>query len=153
MKANSRTAFYALAWPQFWYFAFIILAVIPIVLVFAFFPFTYNWYLQNFVEPELEKTLGFRLGQVRLTTEARGSYEISAVVSIQPGGVFDRAGVQLGDIPYGYVHGLRYGFLDHLNSSRGETATFQFINKADAEKGLWKPRVVSIMVPRKAPPN
>src|SRR5687768_4977972 len=106
MKVASHARLRFIAWPQWSFFAFTLLVILPAVFIFASLPAPYHWYLQEFVEPELEEALGFRGGEVQLTRRGE-TYPIYAVIAVRRGGVFDSAGVVPGDIPFGYMHGAR----------------------------------------------
>ena len=117
-----------------------ILVVLPIVLAFAFSSSIYAFYLSEIVAPELESSLGFKGGYVRV-----GDAELYALVSVDPKGPFGRAGAKPGDIPCRYVHGIEPGFLGHLHESRGQQVSLFLCNGKD-----WSEKRVTLMVPKRA---
>jgi len=149
MKVDVKTQFRTVTIQQWWFLAFVVLFALPFVIVIASHREVYDWYLVQFVEPELEQLLGFRLGEIPLVEPER-SYVISAIVAVVPGGIFDKAGVREGDIPYGYVHGIRSGFVRHLHHRRGANVNLRFVNRIDADTGKWVPRDVPVFVPGKS---
>ena len=132
---------------QWWYLAFVILIALPLVLSLVFSREIYNWYLREFVEPELEEALGFRGGEIDFPGRDDRTYRTYAVIAVRPGGMFEIAGVRPGDVPFGYVHGTRSGFIGHLNSYRGATLTFRVINREQARDRDWEERLITVKVP------
>lgn len=150
MKVEANTRLRSITVQQWCYLAFTSLVALPLVLALAFQYQIYDWYLVHFVEPELEQLLGFRAGTVQISGPD-GPYPMYAVVSVEPGGRFDRAGVKSGDIPFAYVHGVQSGFLSYLHHDRGHAVKLRFVNHSDMLKGHWTEREVVVTVPSDAP--
>ena len=146
MAIQTRVALRPFGLNQWWYVA-AMLIILTLVLGLVFQYGIYSWYLQEFIEPKLEISLGFRGGILRIEDDS-GSHNVYAVVAVSPGGVFERAGVRPGDIPDGYSHGVRSGFVNHIFDSRGGVARLRFVGEADARRGNWQSRRVEVPVPR-----
>lgn len=108
-------------WNQ-WVTILVILCALSVIVTLANFTELQSYYIVNYWGPRLQKELGFRAGY------SQGRFSITEVT---PGGVFSTAGVHVGYIPVGYMHGFESGFYDHLQSSRGQTTTLQFIDSSD----------------------
>jgi hypothetical protein len=135
---------------QWWFLAFAMFITIPVALGFAFSNQIYAWYLYEFVEADLERDLGFHAGTITVETSER-PYQWYGILSVTPGGEMDRVGIRSGDIPTGYVHGVRSGFIAHLHSARGSSATITFGNAKHSPGGQPSMKRVKIMVPSKRP--
>jgi hypothetical protein len=131
-----------------WYLAFTLLVTLPLLLVLVSLDPIYDWYLARFVAPELERTLGFSGGAVTVT-QSDSTYLWYGIRSVAPGGIFDRAGVRAGDMPIGFAHGVRSGFLGLLHQSRGQTITLRFAIQHRNSGGRWPEKRVSVTVPAK----
>jgi len=120
----------------------VVLLVVPIVLGFAFFDRLYAVYLSRFVAPGLESALGFKGGYAAVQWRDQ-SYESYVLARVSPTGILGRAGVQAGDVPCRFVHGIESGFLGRLHHSRGERIELVFCRPPD-----WSEKRVTIVVPR-----
>ena len=98
-----------------WLLLVILGAVIAAAVFLAFGKEIHDYYVWEYVRPELERELGFRIG-------SSAAYGPRAIVAVTPGGVFDRAGLRPGDIPVGYVHGFA-DFYRQLQDARGKETT------------------------------
>ena len=132
---------------RWWYLAFGAVLVFASLIGLAFRSDLYEWYVRVYVEPQLENSLGFRLGEVQVLGP-HGPNPINAVVAVTPGGVFDRAGVRAGDIPLGYDD-IRSELFAQLHRSPGTDVRISFANQRDAARGIWQSREIIIKVPRR----
>jgi hypothetical protein len=110
---------------QRWLVLVLILALVGGATILLFAGNIYDVYMMEFIAPQLEKDLGFRIGKIKVVDGGR-QFEVPAIVIVQPGGVFGRAGFLQGDIPTGYMHGF-VGFYYHLNGARGREATIRVL--------------------------
>jgi hypothetical protein len=108
--------------------------VFPVLLLLVYMPVVGNWLVVATTAPHLERDLGFHAAvAVHPGFPGRETFHI---VSVVPGGVFDRAGIRSGDVPLHIHHGSGdfYGLLrDHrgrqvevrvLRISSGPTDSF-----------------------------
>jgi hypothetical protein len=133
---------------HWWLLSIALFITLPLVLAIAFQNEVYAWYLERFVEPELQRDLGFTGGNLTVTVSGT-AYRWYGVLSVVPGGVFDQAGVKACDRPVGYVHGARSGFISQLNAARGSRVMITFANQRDPAG--TKGRETIIAVPRASP--
>ena len=145
MTLTSKTSFQTMSARQWWFLTFTILVVLPIVLAFAFMNPIFAWYSEQFVEPGIERSLGFKGGELTIHDGPR-SFHWYGIISVSPGGPFERAGVQPGDLPIGYQH--RTGLITDLQNARGGNVKLYFVNRAAYETGDYRARLVTISVPR-----
>ncbi len=132
--------------PRFWKQWLIVVFVLSVIAVIVWlgFPELSNAYVVEICGPRLQKQLGFRTVIGRHKSYASdNAFYISA---INKGGVFDRAGVKPGYIPFGYMHGSENGFYGQLEGSRGEKTTLRFIEAAPDGKDII--HTIEIEVPR-----
>lgn len=148
MRVAAKTSLRTLTLGQWWFITFTVLVSLPIVLGFVFLSNIYVWYLEQFVEPGLERDLGFHGGEITIRQGTK-SYRWYGVVSVVPGGPFARAGVQSGDLPVGYAHGARSGFITDLHQARGGSVVRPFVNRVSVEAGKWQEKRLTIVVPAK----
>jgi hypothetical protein len=146
VRVQSGIRFRSLTPALWWYFAFLALIVLPTTIVLGSWPAPHHWYLRYFVEPELEEVLGFEAEDVELRG-TRGQFSAFAIVALDRSGILGAAGVQAGDIPYGYHHGARSGFIWKLHSHRGRAVRLRFVRGADARNDRWEPYEVTVSVP------
>lgn len=146
MRLAATRAADAFAPLRSWLLFVVLGAVLAFAAFLAFGNEIYDYYVWEYVRPELERELGFRIGRIQVTGE-HGPYAVPAIVAVEPGGVFDRAGFRPGDIPVGYVHGF-VGFYHQLHSARGKATTLHIVRAEDG--GDWrKARDRSVAVPRR----
>lgn len=146
MRVESNIRPLSLSRNVWFYLTFVVLIALPLVLALAFQYEIYDWFLEQVVEPRAEKAMGFH-GQMINVRGKCGNYEIYAVTSVAPGGAFAKAGIEPGDIPYGYEHGNRSGFIGQLNSYRGRTVEVRVMNCGKVGSAGANPRRVMIDVP------
>jgi len=118
---------------------------LPIVLGLIFMNPVYAWYSEYFVEPDIERSLGFKGGEITLH---RPPFAWFGIVSVSPGGAFERAGVRPGDLAVGYVHGARTGLMTDLQAARGRSINLHFLSRAACEAGDYRAREIHVAVPR-----
>jgi hypothetical protein len=146
MRVSSNTAPETLSIRHWWILTFVLLVALPIVLALNFMNEMFAWYSQQFVEPAMQRSLGFSGGEVTIH-QGNTSFAWYGIVSVSPGGAFERAGVKPGDLPVGYQHGTRTGMISDLQNSRGRSIELHFINRAAYEAGNYRPRSVTVNVP------
>jgi hypothetical protein len=131
------------------YFGIALLIVIPVVLGLVFQYQLYDFYLERFVRPDLERDLGFTAGSVQVPGPPGYPAQAAfAVVAVQRDGALDRAGIRPGDLPVGYKHGFATGFYqDLLDVRRGRQAEIWVLARADYEKGMKAWRKVQVSPP------
>jgi hypothetical protein len=152
MQVSSKISYRSLTAGTWWYIATFLLVVFPLLLFLVFQDAIYDWYLVRFVQPTLEADLGFTGGSLPVRW-GETMFDTFALVSVAPGGTFARAGVRPGDIPVGYVHGIRSSFLGHLQAARGHPVTLHFVNVDQFHASNRRVREVSVLVPADTPPN
>lgn len=97
-----------------------------------------EWYWQDIAGPQLREDLGFETGYV----DSDGGLRLFSVTRVLPGGGFDRAGIQAGDIYCSY-HGFpAAAFYSTLDESRGGSVTLDLKRPPD-----WRPVTVTVEVP------
>jgi len=131
-----------------WFLAFTLFVSLPLVSVLVFINPVYDWYLEHLVAPELERRLGFTGGDM-LVKRGGVTYRWYGIKTVTPAGVFDRAGIKPGDIPIGYVHGVRSGFIGQLQRSRGRVVTLRFEMSYAVLSGRASEKTVTFTVPPK----
>lgn len=107
-------------WKQ-WLFIVFVLSVIAVVVWLAF-PAFYNAYVVEICGPKLQKQLGFKT-----VVNKHENQPTFFIIRVEKGGVFDRAGIKAGFVPFGYMHGSESGFYSQLEGSRGEKTTLRFV--------------------------
>lgn len=112
----------------------LLLVVMPFVQVATLGNYFFGRLLVELELPHLERQLGFTLGKV-LTTGPYGPTNRDAVIAVEPGGVFDRAGVRPGDLLQGYLYGSRYGLAQGLHSHRGQDFEFRVLRTRHGKGG------------------
>jgi S1-C subfamily serine protease len=134
---------------HWWVLAFALFVTIPVVLGFAFLNQIHAWYLREFVAPGLERDLGFRGGPITIVDSGK-PYGWWGILSVTPGGEFDRAGIRAGDVPIGYQHGVESGFLSDLHHARGSSVTLSFVSgRTSLSSSNGGEKRVTIAVPPK----
>lgn len=118
-------------WKQ-WLILVFVLSVIAIVVWLAF-PEFYNRYVVEIRGPKLQKQLGFKTVVNTHKEYGPATFYISTV---EKGGVFDRAGIKPGFVPFGYMHGFESGFYSQLEGSRGEKTTLRFFEATAGGKDI-----------------
>lgn len=96
-----------------WGLLVVLLAVVGATTLGVLAPDLRGMYIMEFVAPRLERELGF-------TLDERG------IATIERGGVFHRAGFEVGDRPAGFVHGI-YGFYDALQHVRNRDVSIRVL--------------------------
>ena len=90
--------------------------VFPLLLLLVFMPVVGNWFVVATTAPRLERDLGFHAAlAMHPGFPGRETFHI---VSVVPGGVFDRAGIRPGDVPLHIHHGSG-DFYGLLHNHRG----------------------------------
>jgi len=135
-----------LSMTQWWYLAITVMVTLPIILAFSFMNQLWGFYVVRFVEPEVERELGFE-GEPVPIQAIEGPSQIYAIVAVTPGGVFDRAGVKVGDVPAGYIHGQRAEFISQLHDGRGHDVTLHLLSRSKLATEAWPGRAVTVHVP------
>jgi len=90
--------------------------VFPLLLLLVFMPVVGNWFIVATTAPELERDLGFHAAVA--PHPAFSGRETFYVVTVVPGGAFDRAGIRPGDVPM-HVHHGSGDFYGRLRDHRG----------------------------------
>ena len=90
-------------------------------------PELHNAYVVEICGPRLQKRLGFK------TVMDRTVFYISTT---EKGGIFDKAGIKPGFIPFGYTHGSESGFYSQLEGDRGGKTTLRFVEAAPNGNGI-----------------
>jgi hypothetical protein len=152
MQVSSKVSYRSLTAGTWWYIAAFLFVTFPLILFLVFQNTIYDWYLARFVQPTLEEALGFTGGTLPVQW-GETNLDTFAIVAVAPGGPFARAGVRPGDVPLGYVHGIRSGFLGQLQASRGQSVTLHFVNADDFQSSNRQVREISVVVPAETPSN
>jgi hypothetical protein len=98
-----------------------------------------DWYWRNMVGPQLREDLGFDTGYAC----SEGELRLFCITRVVPGGGFDRAGIQAGDVFFAY-HGYSSGeFYSTLEGGRGSNVTLNLKRPPD-----WRPVRVTVEVPK-----
>lgn len=98
---------------QQWLVVAAFVGVVLPLLLFLTFPSVTNWYVVATLAPQLERDLGF---QAKTQTHADyPGHEVFQITRVEPGGVFDQAGIKVGDRPLHVHHGPGdfYSLLEH----------------------------------------
>ena len=122
--------------------------VFPLLLLLIFMPVVANWFIVATSAPELERDLGFHAAVAK--HPAFPTQETFYVVSVIPGGAFDRAGIRPGDVPTQIHHG-RGDFYALLRDHRGASVELRIIrlSSGPSDTFLVEHRV-NVVVPRSA---
>jgi hypothetical protein len=116
-------------WKQWLISVFVLIAVAMIVLL--GFPQLHDAYVVEIYGAKLQKQLGFK------TVVDRHGRDMAFYIStVEKGGVFDKAGIKPGFIPFGYMHGWENGFYGQLEGDRGGKTTLRFIEAAPDGKDI-----------------
>jgi hypothetical protein len=82
---------------HFLYIVFVLGLLLPLVPVAFFHREVDEWYAEVAWGPALERDLGFR---VERRVHPAYSKKYAYITQIEPGGIFDRAGLRVGDMPF-----------------------------------------------------
>ncbi len=118
----------------------VILAVLPLLLALTCQPELYDFHLDRFLRPGLEREFGFQAGTITVRP-GTAALSMFAVVAVAPEGRLAKAGIRAGDIPVGYKHGFESGFVaDLLAVRRGRAVDPRVPASADYDRGLtaWR---------------
>jgi hypothetical protein len=119
--------------------------IVAVVCLMAYF-ITAAIYYQCIVGPAIQRDLGFTEGTAYLEV-GRGLHSAVAVTTVEPHGVFDRAGFQVGDVLPGLSH---TGLFRLLHRSRGRVAELTVVNGGSGPAFGDRPaRVIRFTVPPK----
>ncbi len=122
------------------YVGLVLLVVIPIVLGLVFQYQLYDFYLDQFERPRLERQFGFTSGTLQIPGQPP-SHPQFAVVDVRPDGALAKAGFRPGDMPVGYKHGFSTGFYQALLAVREGNAVYVHVLAAsDYGQGIsaWR---------------
>ena len=90
------------------------------------------WYLREAVAPGLEREFGFSTVSVREKDCECSSLVVS---SITAGGIFDQAGVRIGDRPWDYHGREEITFYTRLPRAREEKVSLPFVRPSNGPSG------------------
>lgn len=148
MRSPVRTRLFTLGSNQWFLVAFTLLIVWPLLLVLVFWPEVNGWYAWRFEIPELEERFGFRLRQLSVPDNCGNDYLVPAFTAVDKAGPFAMAGIQPGDMPYAYHHGI-LDLVRILRAPPDTDVTLRVIGKKDRISQKWgAARNVTIHVPR-----
>ena len=120
--------------------------VFPLLLVLVFIPVVTDWYVVATVAPALERDLGFRAE--RANHPGFPGRETFHVVAVSPGGIFQRAGIQPGDVPLDVHHG-RADFYGLLQRHRGTSVKVRVLRIPPGPSGSFPvEHLFEVPVPR-----
>jgi len=130
--------------PRFWkqWLVLVFVLFVIAVTVWLGFPEFYNRYIVEICGPKLQKQLGFETVVGKRNQYGANTFYITKV---DKGGVFDKAGIKPGFIPFGYMHGFETEFYSQLEGARGEKTTLRFIEAAPDGKDII--HTIDIAVP------
>lgn len=126
------------------------LLLLAVVVGIVFEQQVFGWYFTRIVCPALEKPLGFRLGHRAVTSAA---YEVPIIAAITPGGPMAAAGVNVGDVPIGYVHGSEAGFCSDLSRAERTGSAELTLIPFDHLGSMTRVRRVLLRVPATSEPQ
>ena len=120
----------------------------PLVLLLVFMPSFANWFVVATTAPELERALGFHAAVA--THPAFPGRETFHIVSVVPGGAFDRAGVRAGDVPL-HVHHGSAGFYSLLRDHRGSRVEMRILRTSSGPSDtVLVEHTCTVRIPRAA---
>jgi hypothetical protein len=127
------------------YIVFVLFIALPLIIALVFWQQVSAWYVVDKYAPSLQRDLGFTVDQRAHPIFGENTFFITSVV---PNGVFQRAGIQGGDAPYGYKHGAAVGFYMDLERNRGSSVTLKFLRPPHNE-GFPTHLEFTVVVPRR----
>jgi hypothetical protein len=142
-----RAPLVRLGWPHWSLLVAGLLTLLAVVWIMEM-PSWEDWYVRVVAMRRLEAKYGFRIGAVAISPEDGTGW---AIVSVTPGGAFERMGLVPGDLPVAY-HGR--GWADVASAlaeaERGRAAAFDVVNAREWRS--WGPahtgiRTISIPAP------
>lgn len=107
--------------------AIVVFILLPTVLVVTFPREFEHAYLRHFVRPDLEREFGFRSGTRDLVYADR-VYPVLTIASMDEGGVLERSGVRIGDVPLRVSHLTDADFYRELRKARTAPVNMRFID-------------------------
>jgi hypothetical protein len=116
-----------------------LLIVLFVVSVVVFFDPLQAWYLRTAEGPALQKEFGFTAETIR----SNAAFEDRAFVitSVEPNGVFGKAGLKVGDRPWDYHGRVEAQFYETLLYARDHDAT---VRVARIERGAQVPHLLEV---------
>lgn len=120
---------------QWLYVTVCVLLIGPFSLAVVYSEDIYSAYVRTYVAPRLRRQYGFRLERRPMYFHAQ-PLNVYFIASIDPAGVFAKAGVREGDVPVADYHISDVALYKRLLDERGDAAVLQLINGDEYESML-----------------